>query len=599
MRFAELIGEPLYSKISDETLTTDLIGEWIFSNSLFHHQCELETGRYLDEVLRSRANLPTYLGRFVEPMSEALIAEIVGARDQSDSFLDRCCETILECRPQIVGFTSVFLQQVASLSLAKRIKSRSPGTFIVFGGANCEGVMGQEMVRQFDFIDSVISGEGEIVFPEMARRVMEGRSLSGLPGVFRRDRSTLRTTREPVTNATPIGHLDDLPVPDYDDYLDQLRHSSLQLSAKPNLLFETSRGCWWGEKHHCTFCGLNGQTMAYRSKTAGRAFAELTHLLERYPGHSLYAVDNILNIDYFKDFIPMLADRGVEVEMFYEVKANLNKNQLRQLRDAGVSLIQPGIESLSDRVLRMMRKGVKALQNIQLLKWCKELGVVPVWNVLWGFPGEPAAEYDRMAELVPLITHLPPPNFAFTIRLDRFSPNFAQAEQLGFRNLSPYPAYRHVYPLPGEALANLAYYFTFEYTSRQEVGDYVEPLAREIAAWQECYPQTDLFSVEKGERLLLWDTRPIASKPLTVLTGLEKFAYLACDRIRTPAQILESWKLNSDQPLDLTTVRRELDALTAQALMVRQDESYLALAVARTPDSEKPATSRAKANARS
>ena len=56
--------------------------------------------------------------------------------------------------------------------------------------------------------------------------------------------------------------------------------------------------------------------------------------------------------------------------MFYEVKSNLRKEDVRQLREAGVVAIQPGIESLSDEVLRIMRKGVSALQNIQLLKGC-------------------------------------------------------------------------------------------------------------------------------------------------------------------------------------------------------------------------------------
>jgi hypothetical protein len=217
-----------------------------------------------------------------------------------------------------------------------------------------------------------------------------------------------------------------------------------------------------------------------------------------------------------------------------------------------------------------------------------------VWNVLWGFPGEPATEYHRMADLVPLITHLPPPNFAFTIRLDRFSPNFTQSEQLGFKDLSPYPAYRHVYPLSSEALANLAYYFTFEYSIPQDVASYVESLAREIAIWQECYQRSDLFWVEKGERLLLWDSRPMATEPLTVLTGQQKFAYMACDEIRTPRQILESWKSHSDQPLDQTTIRRALDVLTGKGLMLKQDDSYLSLAVPRTLATEKRSEQRNK-----
>ena len=79
-----------------------------------------------------------------------------------------------------------------------------------------------------------------------------------------------------------------------------------------------------------------------------------------------------------------------------------------------------------------MGKGVTALQNIQLLKWCKELGITVSWNIIWGFPGEPAGEYARMAALVPHLTHLEPPEYAGPISLERFSPNYDFADRLGF-----------------------------------------------------------------------------------------------------------------------------------------------------------------------
>src|SRR5579872_2764363 len=101
---------------------------------------------------------------------------------------------------------------------------------------------------------------------------------------------------------------------------------------------------------------------------------------------------------YFGDFIPELIEAKLGLELFFEVKANLKKEQLRMLRDAGARSLQPGVESLSTSVLSVMDKGVRGLQNVQLLKWCKELGIVPRWNLLWGFPGEPEAEYARMAE---------------------------------------------------------------------------------------------------------------------------------------------------------------------------------------------------------
>ena len=69
----------------------------------------------------------------------------------------------------------------------------------------------------------------------------------------------------------PIDDLDALPVPDYSDYFRDLDASGVSADVLPVLLFETARGCWWGAKSHCTFCGLNGGAMAFRAKSQSRA----------------------------------------------------------------------------------------------------------------------------------------------------------------------------------------------------------------------------------------------------------------------------------------------------------------------------------------
>jgi len=145
--FAERIGQAFYSGIANgrKPVLTDLAGEWIFSRALFDTGPDDEA-RYVKDTLE-------------EFYSTALIDRLLRVRRGADAFLDDCLETILRDQPKIVGFTSVFQQHTASLALARRIKRVSPGTFIVFGGANCEGVMGAETVRSFSFVDAAVSGE--------------------------------------------------------------------------------------------------------------------------------------------------------------------------------------------------------------------------------------------------------------------------------------------------------------------------------------------------------------------------------------------------------------------------------------------------------
>lgn len=97
-------------------------------------------------------------------------------------------------------------------------------------------------------------------------------------------------------------------MPHYDDFFDNLRTSALDPSIAPLLLFETSRGIWWGAKSHCTFCGLNAQGMGFRSKSGERVVEQLTQLAEQHPGTSVSIVDNILDMKYFRDVVPRLAE---------------------------------------------------------------------------------------------------------------------------------------------------------------------------------------------------------------------------------------------------------------------------------------------------
>src|SRR5689334_21736757 len=101
--------------------------------------------------------------------------------------------------------------------------------------------------------------------------------------------------------------------------------------------------------------------------------------------------------------MPRLVGDARRYELVYETKSNLRKDEVELLAAAGVSELQPGIESFSTPVLERMGKGATRLLNVQVLKWCAELGVKVSWNLLYGFPGEDPREYEAMAELLPLL----------------------------------------------------------------------------------------------------------------------------------------------------------------------------------------------------
>jgi ribosomal peptide maturation radical SAM protein 1 len=563
--WAERIGERLYSRIITENraMSRAFVGEWIFSHALFEWTVEHDE-RYLREVLLAP---PKWLGRNpTKPPAAADIRAILAARDAARRFIDACADTVAAANPRLVGLTSVFQQHLASLALARRVKALLPDAVIVMGGANCEATMGNETVRQFAFVDAVVSGEADQVFAEAAVRIVAGQGIDDLPGVLTHRAATGPPIPPPAHTAPAVTDLDALPYPDYSDFFAQFQKSRFGRDWQPSVFVETSRGCWWGERMHCTFCGLNGATMAYRSKSAARALDELTHLATMYPGCDIQVVDNILDLKYFKTLLPGLAARKLNVSLFYETKSNLKKDQVRLLKEAGVLTIQPGIESFSDRVLKQMKKGVTGLQNIQLLKWCKEIGVHPIWNFLIGFPRESPDDYFEMASLSARVCHLPEPSGVSVIRLDRFSPNFNEAGQLGFSKLRPLPFYEFIYDLPEPVRHNLAYYFAYDYKMPQDVARYADPLVRSVHAWKTTWRHAELVSVDLGDRLFMFDTRPRAKAPVSVLSGEDRELYLTCDAITDASPMGEAHT-------------NRLNAFAGRGLMLNEGAKYLSLAV--------------------
>ena len=262
--FAERVGQAFYSGIAsdDKPPTHDLAGEWIFSCGLFG-STEENAQAYVEEILRKRG---ASTEAFDAPASEALVARILEARCQVEEFLESCVDEVLRGGPRLVGFTSVFQQHLASLALAKRIKRSRPEVRIVFGGANCEGPMGAETVRQFPFVAAVVSGEADVVFPELVRRALDRRSLSSLPGVLTRDGVEAALAHGEPTGAPMVRNLDELPYPDYSDYFQQFAASRYGREWQPSVFLETSRGCWWGGRVQRPVWGVPGQTMASRGK---------------------------------------------------------------------------------------------------------------------------------------------------------------------------------------------------------------------------------------------------------------------------------------------------------------------------------------------
>ncbi|MFA4965621.1 MAG: RiPP maturation radical SAM C-methyltransferase [Thermoleophilia bacterium] len=576
--FAATISPRVYDAITAWP-AVDLLGDRIFAAAL-PSPSPLTADEYEAQVLAGGApeHAIPYFGK--PPLDGELRDAIRGAGAQVAELLESCLAEVLAARPLVVGFTSMSGQHAASLALAARVKSAQPGACIVIGGASCRGEMGAELLRRFPFVDAVATGEGEQALPELVRRCLAGEPIAGAPGLRTAADADGRRATGIACEARASADLDQLPRPDHGDYFARLAESPLRATFTPRLPFESSRGCWWGEKSRCSFCGQASEAMAYRVKTGVRALQELEELTRRYPACPVFVTDEIVSPRSFEDFFPYLRERIPDVQIIYlQARPTLSREQLRSLVSAGVRRLEVGIESLSTPVLTLMQKGTTALRCVQLLKWAREAGLDVMWNFLWGLPGEPPEEYERMAAMVPLITHLQPPNTVGAFRLDRFSPLFEDPVNRGLADVRPYPAYAYVYDLPAEALTRLAYFFQFTHRAPQQVDLYTAPLAARLAEWKAAYPRSMLTYADDGVKLTVDDRRP-GSDPdeLTVLDAEHRTLYLACDGVQTDAALAALLTRAAERDIEAGEVRTLLQPLVDQGLMLREARQYLALA---------------------
>ncbi len=479
-----------------------LFGEWLFSPWLWSDEpsrADLEIVGPDRSFVRRAFGATPYRPKGFET-SPIGFARVI--RGKIPRFLKACLEAYDWSNVRLLGFTSSFQQHVCSLVLGRLIKKTAPGLVMVMGGANVEGEMGRATLEAFPWVDCVVSGEGEEVITPLARAVLSGQEWRDTPGVM------VHGSAGPTVPPPPVD-MDGLPYPDYDDYFRELDRHPIPKGIELCIPAETSRGCWWGEKCQCTFCGLNGQCLRYRHKSPDRAFREIGHLWSKY-GRNMKCIaltDNNAPVHVFSR-TPEFAQLGrTGVRLACEIKVNLTKEQVSLLREAGFRQVQPGVESLSTKVLKLMRKGSSALMNVQLLKWLLEYDIDPHWNLIWGFPGEEASEYKKILDLIPRLMHLPPPSSQGRVRLDRFSPLFKTPDSFGICNIRPKDSYRYVYKgLSPDTIGHMSYFFDFDYAGTAPDGCYDE-VRNAIFRWKSRHGHAGLFYFPAGTLGILVDTR--------------------------------------------------------------------------------------------
>jgi ribosomal peptide maturation radical SAM protein 1 len=577
--WAEEIGFELCDRLS-KLATHDLTPEWVFSNAAFpgfdprHDEYFAYVGRKLE-----------FMERFVlSPLDPRSMTDLLWTlRRKSTDFVERMARDIIQKRPRIVACSSTYQQHCASLALLKLIRAIEPGITTVVGGVNCESSMGVVTRDRCPWIDYVVSGEADVVFPQLCHRVLHEEGGDPLPGVLDRTGSVPPTAR--------VTDMADSPTPDFDDYFSALEASPLRDKVRPFLPIEMSRGCSWSQVSQCVFCGADSDGMFVRSKQPERVIEEIRALSRRYGIDVFAGVDVNLDSAYFDTLLPDLSEASDSYNILWMVRPDLSRDKVALLSTAGFKWVFAGIESFDDEILGGLNKGTTGASNIQFLKWAREFGIFVGWLFLHGLAGDSDETYGRLAKWLPLISHLQPPIALVPVQYRRFSPHHRRQGEFGL-SLGADPSYSYVYPFAQEDLDDLAYFLRdrgecVRSVRRAEGGPGVRDLRDRIGQWQNAWTRNaelrdrvcELTMEDAGAELEIRDTRPCATVPIYHLDGLRRLVYLVCDRGRVRRQIRDRLATEHGTDIGLKEIEPVLEDLLEKGLMLELGGTLLSLAV--------------------
>jgi len=485
----------------------------------------------------------------------------------------------------LVGFTLGSAQLTSALYLIRRIKEKRPGLIIVVGGSMFAGESWRGLLQAFPQIDLAVSGEGERPLSRLVSYLRDSADLATLPpvpGVVARNHPPLG---EAVTS-WQAPDLSALPSPDFDDYFKLLDGFGPGKNFFPALTVEASRGCWRrrsiepGETGGCAFCNLNRQWRGYRAKSPGQIAAEIDGLTGRHKVLAVNFMDNLLPVKSLPETAERLDRLGKDLALFGEIRATTPFSVLAAMKAAGFREVQIGIEALSTSLLKKINKGTTAMDNLEIMKNCEELGLVNASNLIVRFPGSDEAEVEETLRNIELAQPFRP------LKITRFwlgleSPVWRNPEKFGLKAVYNHKNYEVLFPQEIVRPIHLPIQgFRGEVVRQRKLWREVE---EKVRAWTRVYEELHrkpasepILSYRDGRDFLIIRQRRPGAEPLTHrLVGASREIYLFCGRRRSIKEICAEFpRLSEDK------IRPFLRLMLEKKLMFEEKEEYLSLAVA-------------------
>lgn len=564
MYFGQQIGWSINETLAD--VYPCMVGEWIWTKAAFGDFADNEA--YLSLYDSSLRSICAQAGCTIDDLRR--IREV-----EAPKFIDFCVDSVDWSRFGLIGFSVVFQQTLASIALARALKKRHPSIPIIMGGASFEDDIAEEVMRGCPQVDFVHCGDGEESFPQMVRRLYDGDSMQGLPGIMWRDNGSLAY----AGRAPNLKDMNKTPAPDFDEYFYARNQAGFRNGNIDDVLLpiETARGCWWGMKNHCTFCGLNRSGMEFRAKSTENILEQLETLSKRYGILDFNAIDNIMAPEYTDKLFGRLIEAKSDFRIHYEIRPSLTRTQLKQMRMGGLFSVQPGVESFSTHLLKVMKKHTTGMRNLELIKWCTYYGINNLYNILVRFPGETVEDYRLHSEIIPKIVHWQAPWAIAQARADRGSPMYTDPESQSITSMVPSACYDYLFPKELFNLQRVSYYFDHQMENTLSESQYDE-LFGIVDGWQQRWRQRPrpFLTYRKAMATMLIDDGRNGSVKTTTYSGDAVALYEYCADAHSGKEIAAKFA-------GAGWTEAALTEFIERDFMIHLDGRYLSLALPANP----------------
>lgn len=502
--------------------------------------------------------------------------DFTNTRQLLEKSLNQWLATIDFSSYDLVGFSICFNQLLSSLTAAKRIKTQHPDLPVVIGGSGCVGTIGSSLLNSFSQIDYVISGEGEEALQQLCHFLQSSSKIKPLaPQILGRD-----TKGQIKSSCSGIADLNGLPIPDFSPYFQEMHTIFATEPFVPVLPIEFSRGCWWNK---CTFCNLNLQWQGYRWKSAESMFNEVQQQSTRHQCLDFCFTDNALPPKEADAFFKSTANASTDYDFFAEVRVLTDPDTPLRYRRGGLSTIQVGIESLSTSLLKKMKKGTTAIENIAAMRQSAEAGIQLDGNLIIEFPGSNKEEVQETFRNLDFVLPYSPLASA-SFFLGHGSPVANVPHEYGIQAMTQHPNNKKL--IPKKILHNLNMLIKDYRGDRTLQRKQWKDVGKKIKAWNTFHNERKssrpALSYRDGSSFLIIRQEQLIGPPLQHrLQGRSREIYIFCRKIRNMQEIQKKFS-----GIPVTTIQGFLMDLKDKKLVFHEDNKFLALAI--NPDSFQP-----------